>query len=102
MAKRSKASYKAAAKKAAATRKRNASKKKGGTKKGQVRKTARRAYKPVSRPKGGCTSRWSRYRWPKGKVINGKKVGGTFKTNKGKRPTGRRESALCPDTRTVR
>lgn len=106
MAKRSKASYKAAAKKAAATKKRNAA---GKKKKAQAaykkRKPTKRSTKKVStagRRKGACTSTWTRIRWPKGKVINGKKVGGTFKTNKGKAPTGRKERAHCPDTRTVR
>jgi hypothetical protein len=101
MAKRSKASYKAAAKKAAATRKRNAAAKKKRA--SAKRKTApRRKVKAFSRPKGGCSSTWTRYRYPKGTVLNGKKVGGRFKTNKGRSPTGRRERALCPDTRTVR
>ena len=103
MAKRSKASYKAAARKAAATRKRNAAgKKKRSQAKAKARAKSRPKPKPFSRPKGGCSSTWTRYRYPKGTVINGKKVGGRFKTNKGRRPTGRRERALCPDTRTVR
>lgn len=99
---RSKASYKAAAKKAAATRRAKNAKPKKAVKRKTIPK---RSYKTATRPAGGCTSKWGRYRYPKGKVINGKKVGGMFKTNKapkGKRPTGRRESALCPDTRTVR
>ena len=83
MAKRSKASYKAAAKKAAATRKRNAAAKK-------KRASAKRKTAPRRKVN------------PKGTVLNGKKVGGRFKTNKGRSPTGRRERALCPDTRTVR